>query len=59
MVQLCTELAEGKVLPAGWTSGYDTKQKRLYFVDEVSAIAALVSVCSALNVFVRRALTGF
>ncbi|KAL0046363.1 hypothetical protein WJX82_010363 [Trebouxia sp. C0006] len=31
---ICSELAQGRVLPAGWTSGYDN-QKRQYFVDEV------------------------
>ncbi|KAL0030610.1 hypothetical protein WJX79_009472 [Trebouxia sp. C0005] len=31
---ICSELAQGRVLPAGWTSGYDN-QNRQYFVDEV------------------------
>lgn len=35
VIELCTELAEGTVLPAGWSKGYDTQRNRLYFVDEV------------------------
>lgn len=39
---ICSELAQGRVLPAGWTSGYDN-QNRQYFVDEV--LQLLVSMC--------------
>ena len=31
---ICAELAQGNVLPAGWSCGYDN-QNRQYFVDEV------------------------
>ena len=36
VLEICAELAEGTVLPAGWSKGYDTQHNRLYFVDEVS-----------------------
>ncbi len=36
---ICSELAQGRVLPAGWTSGYDN-QNRQYFVDEVLQLLA-------------------
>ena len=31
---ICQDLAEGKTLPAGWSTDYDS-QNRQYFVDEV------------------------
>ena len=34
VLSVCRELAEGRVLPAGWSSGYDN-QGRQYFIDEV------------------------
>jgi len=40
---ICSELAEGRILPAGWTSGYDN-QNRQYFVDEV--LQLLAPMCS-------------
>jgi len=40
---ICSELAQGRVLPAGWTSGYDN-QNRQYFVDEV--LQLLAPMCS-------------
>ena len=31
---ICKEYSQGKVLPAGWSSGYDNQNKQ-YFADEV------------------------
>lgn len=47
VLQLCTEMADGTVLPAGWSKGYDTQRNRLYFVDEVFPIRHYNAYCIA------------
>ena len=48
---ICSELAQGRVLPAGWTSGYDN-QKRQYFVDEV--LQLLAPTCHSAHLMARQ-----